>query len=605
MHFVPQTQDLKTTEKTTVIGLTGLPSAKPQIVLDLLTPNQRSRRTQASQATNTLFYDQHGKKFQILPFSLVDGLSPEKTCSAILYTIDAERLKEGLREIPELKKIGSSIIIVLTQLEELLKKGIEIHLKKLEETLGLPVIGIGGFLNNNSFSFRIGLTKALNKSASKELPAHFDYHLVEKNCLKKPNKWLKKGILKLRSLSSHPFWGSLLFIGCLLSVLSGIFILSEYPMEWIRSITSILSQSVKTYLPEGPLNELLSEGILPGVGNVLAFLPQIALLVFFTGILESSGYMTRGAALLEKTLGKFGLPGQSFLPLVTSCGCAVPGILATRSIRSKRERLATIFAAPFMTCSARLPIFLLMAATLLPEERNHLGYKVLVVCTPYLLGTLAALLTALILRKTLLRGIGSIRTIILPPYQKPNIKNSFEQSKKQSYLFIKKAGTLILGFSIVVWFLMTHPNQSPDPKTRLEYSYAGKIGKTLEPVFEPIGFDWKTNVAVINAFLAREVFISTLAIAYETNDNESAISEKLPQKLQKAKAATGRPLFDLKTCLSIIVFFTFALQCFSTLAVVRKETESTLWPIGQFLWMFGVAYLGAYLTYNLTGWLIG
>lgn len=396
---------------------------------------------------------------------------------------------------------------------------------------------------------------------------------------------------RLDAFFLHPLFGSLSLLCIMGSLLWCLFSFAQYPMNAIEFLFSQLSLVFNSLLPPGPLKGLIVDGILSGIGTTLVFLPQIFFLFLFIGILESSGYLPRAAFLLDKVLSLVGLQGKAFIPLLSSYACAIPGIMATRTLASKHERLTTILIAPWMSCSARLPVFLLMITALLPNHPSPL-IKSLILLGIYFLGTSTAFLFAFIFRKTLLKG-NSPRPVelALPPYHRPHLKSIMIDSLKQCYLFIKKAGTLIFAFSILLWFLMSYP-------TPLTHSYIGMFGKFIEPLLQPLGYDWKIAIALLASFAARELFVSTLAILYAVQ-NPFLTNSSLASILSSQTSSSGTPIFSSLTCVSLIVFFTFALQCTSTFAIVKRETNSYRWPLFQLFYMTTFAYFAALLTFQI------
>jgi ferrous iron transport protein B len=396
-----------------------------------------------------------------------------------------------------------------------------------------------------------------------------------------------------------------------------IFTLAVPFMDALDGGISGLGEWVGKLLPEGPLRELVVDGVFGGVGGVMVFLPQILLLFFFISLLESTGYMARAAFLLDRLMSKVGLHGRSFIPLLSSYACAVPGIMATRTIESPKDRLATILVAPFMTCSARLPVYLVMIAALLPAEKGHAVAKSLLLLFLYFLGTVVALVFAWFFRRTLLRGPSPSMVMELPSYRVPQIGAVIREMLDRAMAFLKRAGTIIFALSIVLWFLMNYPQEpptelagpanqvvaeavpgaeaSPRESSRLEHSFAGRLGYALEPVFAPLGYDWRITVGVIASFAAREVFVSTMAIIYRVDAEENT---SLVEAFRNARRDNGEPLFTPLTCLSVLIFFVFALQCVSTVAVVRRETASWRWPLFQFAYMSAFAWLTAFLVFQ-------
>lgn len=412
----------------------------------------------------------------------------------------------------------------------------------------------------------------------------------------------------LDEVLTHPFWGWVGFLGIMSLMFVSIFVVAAYPMEWIETGFDLLGELIKGVLPAGDLRDLLSDGIVAGIGGVIIFLPQILVLFFFIGLLEDTGYMARAAFLMDRVMSKVGLHGKSFIPLLSSYACAIPGIMATRTIESGKDRLVTILVAPLMTCSARLPVYALMIAALFPVGAVSVWIKGAIMMGLYLFGTIAALAFAWLFKKTILRGETPVFLMELPPYRCPVLKHIVMQMLFRANMFLKRAGTVILGISILLWFLASFPKTKtelpsvePDKAAQLDHSYAGRLGHFLEPVIAPLGFDWKMGIGLVAAQAAREVFVSTLAIIYHVEGDEKEVKKNntsLREKLLHAKRPNGLPVYTPLTCLSLLIFFALSMQCISTLAVVRRETNSLRWPIFQFCYMTGAAYLASFLVYQ-------
>ena len=403
----------------------------------------------------------------------------------------------------------------------------------------------------------------------------------------------------------HPLWGWAILgsvMGCLFF---SIFTLAEYPMNWIERGTGIAGNWIGSVMPPGALSDLIINGILAGVGGVVIFLPQIMMLFFFIGLLEATGYMSRAAFILDRVMGKVGLQGKSFIPLLSSYACAVPGIMATRTIESPKDRLATIMVAPFMTCSARLPVFLLMIAALVPPGEAGALQKAGLLLLLYSLGTGAAFCFAWVFKSTLLRGESQGYLMELPPYRMPSLKSVLMEMMQRVKIFLRRAGTIILGISILLWFLMSYPKVEEGSATdQLSQSMAGRMGKAIEPIMKPLGFDWKIDIGVLASFAAREVFVSTMAIIYNVEGADPDNTGRLVSVLRNQKRDDGRPVFTPLTCISLMIFYVFALQCMSTVAVVRRETNSWRWPIFQLVYMTVLAYTASLVVYQ-TGKFLG
>lgn len=413
---------------------------------------------------------------------------------------------------------------------------------------------------------------------------------------------------RIDEVLTDPFWGWIGFFGIMSLMFISIFVVAAYPMAWIETGFDLLADLIKNIFPAGDLRDLLADGIVAGIGGVVTFLPQILVLFFFIGLLEDTGYMSRAAFLMDRVMSKVGLHGKSFIPLLSSYACAIPGIMATRTIENSKDRLVTILVAPLMTCSARLPIYALMIAALFPSGEISIWSKGFLMMGLYLLGTVAALAFAWLFKKTFLRGEAPLFLMELPPYRCPSLKHIVMQMFFRANLFLKRAGTVILGISILLWFVSSFPKTKtegssidPDKASQLEQSYAGRFGHLIEPVIAPLGFDWKIGIGLVAAQAAREVFVSTLAIIYHVEGDEKEVKKNtltLREKLSHEKRSNGLPVYTPLTCLSILIFFVFSMQCISTLAVVRRETNSLRWPVFQFCYMTGTAYFLALLVYQ-------
>jgi ferrous iron transport protein B len=409
----------------------------------------------------------------------------------------------------------------------------------------------------------------------------------------------------------------LLFV--LFLVFQFIFFVAEYPMSWIEGGLLRLQEFVSGQMPDGQLNDLISNGLLAGISGVLMFIPQIALLFLFIGILEDSGYMARASFIMDKLMRKFGLNGKSVIPLISGTACAVPSIMATRSIGSYKERLITVFILPLISCSARLPVYTLIIALIYPDN-SFLGIfnvKGIVLMGMYLLGFFVTLATAWFMKRLVKVKETSFFVMELPVYRWPQAKSIGIMVLTKVKVFVVDAGKIILAISIILWFLSSHgPGQEFDDlsqkieqaenanntlearalKTQqLEKSYVGKLGHFIEPVIRPLGFDWKIGISLITSFAAREVFVGTMATIYGANEENASIK----QKLQSETDEHGKPVYNVAVCWSLLLFYAFALQCMSTIATVKRETKSWKWPMVQLAFMTSLAYLSALAAYNI------
>lgn len=405
----------------------------------------------------------------------------------------------------------------------------------------------------------------------------------------------------------HPVFGWLFFIMAMFGVFWVIFAWAEVPMGWVESFFGMIENSVDGWMPDGDLKDLIVQGVVGGVGGVVIFLPQILLLLFFIGIMESTGYMGRAAFLMDGLMSRVGLNGKAFVPLLSSYACAIPGIMATRSIDNARQRLVTILIAPWMSCTARLPVYALLIGMLMASQGSFA--QALVLAAIYVVGTLSAFLVAWILNKGMAKEEDDNQFMLeLPNYTMPNFIDIFRHLAQRAFAFLYKAGTLILGVSILLWALTTYPKPqegtpaAEDAALALEQSYMGKIGHVIEPAVKPLGYDWRTGTALMTAFAAREVFNASLAISYSVDaddyEQDEAFLAALRGKIANATWPDGQKIYTTATILSLIVFFIYALQCLPTTAVVQRETGSWKWALGQLVGMTVVAWLAAFVVYQ-------
>jgi len=369
-----------------------------------------------------------------------------------------------------------------------------------------------------------------------------------------------------------------------------------------------LGDFVRGLIPPGLLTDLLVDGVIAGVGGVLVFLPQILLLFFFIALLEDSGYMARAAFLMDRLMRGVGLHGKAFMPLLSSFACAIPGIMATRTIENPKDRLATIMIAPFMSCSARLPVYTLMIAAFFTGQKilGVLPIGVVIVMSMYLLGLAVAVAVAWVLKHTILKAPPPPLVLELPPYRMPNLLNVAQTMYSRAWMFVRRAGTVILAISILLWALVTFPRVETAAVTQgdadvvktdqLSQSYAGRAGRFIEPLIAPLGFDWKMGVGLIASFAAREVLVSTLSIVYHVDADEN--TDSLIGAVRNARRPDGRPAWTPLVAVSMMVFFVLACQCMSTVAIVRRETNSWRWPLFMVAYMIALAYAASFITYQ-------
>jgi ferrous iron transport protein B len=485
------------------------------------------------------------------------------------------------------------------------------------------------FLNLDRNEIRNSYTKShsdLKRLQQKETIKRYQFiNDVLKEGLKIDSSIAKDFRSVLDRVLTHKVWGYVIFFFILFGIFQSIFEWSKIPMDFIDSAFASLSALASEKLPAGVLTNLIAQGIIPGIGGILIFIPQIAFLFMFISILEESGYMSRVVFLMDKIMRKFGLSGKSIVPLISGTACAIPAIMATRNIENWKERLITILVTPFTTCSARLPVYAIIIALVIPEKRvfGIINMQGLTLMLLYLLGFGMAIFSAYILNKILKIKGKTYFIVEMPNYKLPMFKNVGINVIEKTKAFIFGAGKIILAISIVLWFLASYgpgekfnnaekivleknqlqPLNSAELQNaiasqKLENSYIGLMGKTIEPVISPLGYDWKIGVAIISSFAAREVFVGTLATIYSVGEsnNDNTIKNKMQAEINPE---TGQKIFNFASGISLLLFYAFAMQCASTIAITKKETNSWKWPLGQLLFMSGLAYLVALIAFQI------
>ena len=485
------------------------------------------------------------------------------------------------------------------------------------------------FLNLERNEIRSSFTKShsdLKRLQQKETIKRYQFiNDVLKQGLKINTSIAKDFRSILDRVLTHKVWGYAIFFFILFAIFQSIFEWSKIPMDFIDSTFASFSAMASEELPQGVLTNLIAQGIIPGIGGILIFIPQIAFLFMFISILEESGYMSRVVFLMDKIMRKFGLSGKSIVPLISGTACAIPAIMATRNIENWKERLITILVTPFTTCSARLPVYAIIIALVIPDERvfGIINMQGLTLMLLYLLGFGMAIFSAYILNKILKIKGKTYFIVEMPNYKLPMFKNVAINVIEKTKAFIFGAGKIILAISIVLWFLASYgPGdkfknaekiiieknsntplnaselQNAVASQKLENSYIGIMGKTIEPVISPLGYDWKIGVAIISSFAAREVFVGTLATIYSVgdSDNDNTIKDKMQAEINPE---TGQKIFNFASGISLLLFYAFAMQCASTIAITKKETNSWKWPLGQLIFMSGLAYLVALIAFQI------
>ena len=553
---------------------------------------------------------------------------------AVIVTVDATNLHRNLYLATQLIETGLPIVVALTMFDLAKRSGIHINVEHLSAALGVPVIPViakrrsgidelgRAVLSAAAAGIREKPTLCLSMAGQHGAGVVSDLHPASwQELLTARYKWIESVVAetvesedsqqpnlseRIDAVVTHKFLGPLILFLVMLLIFQTIFSWANLPMTLIDHVFSALGTGLRAYLPAGVLTDLLVDGVIAGVGGVVVFLPQILLLFFFITLLEDSGYMARAAFLMDRLMRAFGLHGKAFVPLLSSFACAVPGIMATRTIENPKDRVATIMIAPFMSCSARLPVYTLMIAAFFSGQKvlGIIALGALIILGMYLLGIGVAIVVAWILKHTILNAPSPPFAMELPPYRLPNFGNVGHILLGRVGAFLKQAGTVILAISILMWVLVTFPrSRTSDAGTnraiQVEDSYAGRAGHRIEPLIAPLGFDWKIGIGLISSFAARETVISTLSIIYNAGDDStSAQSTSLVTAMRNAKRADGSRVWTPLVALSLMVFFVLACQCMSTVAIVRRETNSWRWPLFMVSYMLVLAYVGSFLTYQ-------
>ncbi|WP_052595810.1 ferrous iron transport protein B [Aureispira sp. CCB-QB1] len=610
----------------------------------------------------------------------------------ILLVLDASNLTRSLLLLDQIRAFNFPIVVVLNMLDVANNRGVEIDVQQLEKAIGLPLVCINARLqqglkeledaiqkvNPPSFDTAASpeLTTAWEKEIHANIPLQNPFHAklllsqqTHLSFLSSQQQTLLSNIInnynidllqlqttdsqerlnrlnhslegivtesknvvtiteRLDKILLHNIGGYVIFFTILLLIFQAIFNLATPPMDWIDNSFSDFSDWLAGLLPESLITDLLIDGIIAGIGGIVIFIPQIAILFAIISILDETGYMARVMFLTDKTMSRFGLNGKSIVPLISGAACAVPAIMATRNITSWKERLTTIMVTPLMSCSARLPVYIIFITLIVPPVAGFgpFGLQSLVLAGLYLGGFLAALISAAIFNKLLSNDIQDDNFFImeLPSYKLPQWRSVGITIYQKTSDFVFEAGKIIIAISIILWVLATYGPPSAMQQAeqeaielyqiqpeiaeseaaliaskQLEASYIGHIGHFIEPVIRPLGYDWKIGIALITSFAAREVFVSTMATIYSVGDTDGSEGTLLDKLRNEQNPETGAPIFSTATSFSLLIFYLFAMQCMATLAIVQRETRSWKWPLIQLTYMTALAYFGALLTYQL------
>jgi ferrous iron transport protein B len=522
----------------------------------------------------------------------------------LVCVVDATNLRHNLRLVLDLKRLGRPLIVALNMSDLARSRGFRIDRAALEAALGVPVVETvavqpGGekalveAIDRHDYLQRIGRIEApVSSPAELEATQREVRRILDAIGYRVPPRLAL--LSKLDSVILHPIAGLLLLIVVLVLMFQAVFSWAEWPMDAIESGVAQIGVWIGNTLGEGPLRSLLVDGVVAGVGSVLVFLPQILILFFFILVLEDTGYLPRAAFLLDRLMGKVGLSGRAFIPLLSSFACAIPGVMATRTIPSARDRIATIMIAPLMTCSARLPVYTLLIGALIPSRTiwGFFNLQGLVLFALYVAGVVGAMLVAFVLKLTMMRGQDRPLLMELPEYRTPNLRNLALGLWERVRIFLQRVGTIILTLMVVLWFLSSFPAPPPGATgPPIEYSIAGMLGRGLEYIFAPIGFNWQISIALVPGMAAREIAVSALGTVYSM----SASGDDVAGALTPIIAST----WSLATALSLLAWYVFAPQCLSTLAVVKRETNSWRYPLIMAGYLFALAYVASFVTFRV------
>ena len=532
----------------------------------------------------------------------------ESAPDLIVAVVDATNLRMNLRLVLELQRLGRPLLVALNMADVARAQGLAIDLPRLARELGCPVVETVA-VRHNGHARLLQQIQAHTAGAASPVPRPATAPRGPAELQQQVRRILdavapralppRRFHTRIDALVMHPVWGSGLLAALLFLMFQAVFSWAEAPMDAIESAMSALGEWTTAHLADGPLRSLLVDGVIAGAGSVLVFLPQILILFFFILLLEDSGYLPRAAFLLDNLMGRVGLSGRAFIPLLSSFACAIPGIMATRTIAHWRDRLATIMVAPLMTCSARLPVYALLIGAFVPERSVGLfNLRGLTLFGLYLAGVLAAMAVAFGFKRIWMKSRYQPLMLELPPYRMPSLRNLAIGLWERARIFLRRVGGIIFTLMVLLWFLSSWPGP-PDGATgpAIQYSIAGIIGQALQHVFAPIGFNWQISIALVPGLAAREVAVGALGTVYSL----SAAGDEVAHSLQPIIAA-GWPL---ATAYSLLAWYVFAPQCLSTLAVTKRETNSWRWPLLMAAYLFVLAYAAAFVTYRLTLWLGG
>jgi len=536
-------------------------------------------------------------------------LHGEEPPDVIVNVVDATNLRLGLRLSLELQRLGRPMIVALNMSDIARKRGMNVDPQRLAAQLGCAVVETvavqsGGdlqLLASMALAQRGDVLQFRNWSAPQRAEVEATQREVRRilNEVGYHEPLRARALARMDAIVMHPVAGPVLLLAVLFLMFQAVFSWAALPMDLINTAIGAAGDWLNSTLPDGPLRSLLVDGVVAGIGSVLVFLPQILILFFFILLLEDSGYLPRAAFLLDRLMGHVGLSGRAFIPLLSSFACAIPGIMAARTIPNVRDRLATILLAPIMTCSARLPVYALIIGAFIPAQKVGLfNLQGLVLFALYVAGVLGALLVALVMKRFTMKSAYHPLLMELPEYRWPNLRNLLIGLWERARIFLSRVGTIILALMIVLWFLSTWPAPPPGATgPPIEYSLAGMLGRALQVIFAPIGFNWQISIALVPGLAAREVAVGALGTVYALSSTADNVDAALTPLITAS--------WSLPTALSLLAWYVFAPQCLSTLATVKRETNSWRYPLIMAGYLFAMAYVASLLTYHIARWAMG
>ncbi|MEA3540197.1 MAG: ferrous iron transporter B [Pseudomonadota bacterium] len=572
------------------VGAMQLPDGSNVEIVDLPGTYSLSPHSPDEQVTRDVLMGEHGI---------------ERAPDAIICVVDATNLRNHLRFVLELARLGRPMVVALNMIDLADRDGTKVDTARLSQLLGLPVVPTvavrrRGLADLGQETATMLMREAVPAGPGADIRAlqHEAQRIAD--AVTTLSGGAGAATRRIDNVALHPVFGPVILAVLLFIMFQAVFAWAEAPMAWIEEGIAALQVLAASVIPEGWVESMIVDGVLAGVGGVVVFLPQILILFAFILVLEQSGYMTRAAFLMDRLMAYVGLNGRAFIPLLSSFACAIPGIMATRSIDDPKDRLTTILIAPLMTCSARLPVYAVMIATFIPDRQvGFANLQGLVLFGLYLFGIVGAMVAALVLRRTVTRGAGSGFMMEMPKYQWPVLRDLIIGLWQRGVVFMKRAGGIILASTILLWAFASYPvPPEGSDESPIEYSIAGRIGSALEVVFSPIGFNHEISMTMLPTLAAREVSVAALGTIYSLQaDNEEALQQGLVERLRTA--------WPLPTALAFLAWVVFAPQCISTLAVVKRETNGWKWPLFMFAYLFALAYVMAGLTYWISRALIG